>query len=365
VISDDFVLVIKNNILLTSSIDYVLLPNKTEVKLTNNPADGDEFSVITFSSNVSKGGFGYMQFKDMLNRDHYKRISKNKSTILAEPLNYYDNQIVVDDGTVLTEPNRGRNLPGVIYINGERIEYFVLNGNILSQIRRGTLGTGTPLVHVSGLDVIDIGPTETIPYIDEMIIDTHVHDGSTNLIPLQYRPEPTTGTIDDGSTEYTEWFRSTIPAQLGQCDEIEVFVGGYNIKGTWESNVDYSMNEIVVYGSYMFRCVQNHTSGESFADDKNKWEYFVGTQRLKKVPYKVYNNDLHPESPEGDEQFEADFAVDGTSHTVRLTQDLTIGTKVVVIKKVGHVWNDPGKSLVDSNNKVANFLKNTSTLFPR
>jgi hypothetical protein len=125
------------------------------------------------------------------------------------------------------------------------------------------------------------------------------------------------------------------------------------------------MNEIVVYGSYMFRCVQNHTSGESFADDKNKWEYFVGTQRLKKVPYKVYNNDLHPESPEGDEQFEADFAVDGTSHTVRLTQDLTIGTKVVVIKKVGHVWNDPGKSLVDSNNKVANFLKNTSTLFPR
>lgn len=365
VLSDDFVLVIKNNILLTSSIDYVLLPNKTEVKLTDNPADGDEFSVITFSSNVSKGGFGYMQFKDMLNRDHYKRISKDKSTILAEPLNYYDNQIVVDDGTVLTEPNRGRNLPGVIYINGERIEYFVLNGNILSQIRRGTLGTGTPLVHTSGLDIIDIGPTETMPYVDEMIIDTHVHDGSTNLIPLQYMPEPTTGTIDDGSTEYTEWFRSTIPTQFGQCDEIEVFVGGYNIKGMWESNVDYSMNEIVVYGSYMFRCVQNHTSSESFADDKVKWEYFVGTQRLKKVPYKVYNNDLHPESPEGDEQFEADFAVDGTSHTVRLTQDLTIGTKVVVIKKVGYIWNDPGKSLVDSNNKVANFLKNTSTLFPR
>lgn len=365
VISDDYVLVIKNNVLLTSSVDYVLLSNKTEVKLTDSPIDSDEFSIITFSTNISRPGFGYMQFKDMLNRDHYKRISKEKSTFLAQPLNYYDNQIVVEDGDVLTEPNRGRNLPGVIYINGERIEYFVKNDNILSQIRRGTLGTGTPVVHASRLDVIDIGPTETIPYTDSMIIDTQIHDGSTNLVPLQYLPEPTMGTIDDGSTEYTEWFRNSIPAQFGQCDQIEVFVGGYNIKGTWEANTDYSLNEIVIYGSYMFRCLQDHSSTVSFVDDKNKWEYFVGTQRLKKVPYKVYNNNIHPESPEGDEQFEADFSVNGTSAAVRLTQDLTPGTKIVVVKKVGHVWNDPGKSLVDSNNKVANFLKNTSTLFPR
>ncbi len=365
VISDDFVLVIKNNTLLTSSVDYVLLSNKTEVKLTDDPIDGDEFDIITFSSNVSRSGFGYMQFKDMLNRDHYKRISKQKSTVLAQPLNYYDNQIIVDDGSVLTEPNRGRNLPGVIYVNGERIEYFVKNANILSQIRRGTLGTGTPMVHAVGLDVIDIGPTETIPYTDDMIIDTHIYDGSTGLVPLQYTPEPTMGTIDDGSTEYTEWYRDTIPEQFGQCDEIEVFVGGYSIKGLWNTEVDYSLGEIVVYGTYMFRCLQNHTSSESFVDDKDKWEYFVGTQRLNKVPYKVYNNDIHPESPEGDEQFEADFAVDGTTDAVRLTNDLVAGTKIIVVKKVGRIWNDPGRSLVESNNKVANFLKNTSTLFPR
>lgn len=365
VISDDYVLVIKNKTLLTSSIDYVLDPNKNEVRLTIDPVDGDKFSILTFSNNITNPGFGYMQFKDMLNRDHYKRISKAKTTTLAQPLNYYDREIIVDDGSVLEEPNRSRNIPGVIYVNGERIEYYMKTNNHLSQIRRGTLGTGTPTVHAVGLDVIDIGSTETIPYSDSMIIDTYVHDGSTNLVPLQYKPEPTVGTIDDGSTAYDDWYRDTIPAQFGQCDEIEVFVGGYKIKGSWEPNVDYSLNEIVVYGSYMFRCVQEHRSIDSFTDDRNNWEYFVGTQRLNKQPYEIYNNEIHPESPEGDVQFEADFSVDGTTQAVRLTTDLTPGTKVVVIKKVGRIWNDPGKSLVGSNNKVANFLKNTSTLFPR
>jgi hypothetical protein len=116
-----------------------------------------------------------MQFKDMLNRDHYKRINASKSTILLEPLNYYDNQIVVENGQVLTEPNRSKNLPGIIYVNGERIEFFVKDNNILSQIRRGTLGTGTPVVHVVGSDILDISITETIPYTDDLIVDTDEH----------------------------------------------------------------------------------------------------------------------------------------------------------------------------------------------
>lgn len=365
VISDDYVLLVKNNTLLTSSVDYVLLENKTEIKLTVDPVDSDEYSIITFSNNISKPGFGYMQFKDMLNRDHYKRISKEKTTKLVRVLNFYDNEIVVENGSILTEPNRGRNLPGIIYLNGERIEYFVKTNNILSQIRRGTLGTGIPTTHAVGSDVLDIGVTETIPYNDSTIIDTYVHDGSTNLVSLQYLPQPTVGTIDDGSSIYTEWYRNTIPDQFGQCDEIEVFVGGYNIQGSWAAEVEYELNDIVVYGSYMFRCTQSHTSSENFTDDAGKWQYFVGTQRLKKVPYQVYDNRSHPESQEGDQQFEADFSVDGTTSAVRLTTDLTPGTKVIVVKKIGRVWNDPGKSLVDSNNEVANFLKNTSTLYPR
>lgn len=364
VLDDSYVMIVKNNVLLTHSVDYKLL-SSSEIKLEDSPIITDKFTIITFSNNVVRPAIGYMQFKDMLNRDHYKRLSKDKSTKLVANLNYYDSQIIVENTDVLTTPNKNRNLPGIVYINGERIEFFVKTGNVLSQLRRGTLGTGTPAVHPAGSVLMDIGVTETIPYTDDIIVDTYYHDGSTNIVPLQYTPQPTSGTIDDGSTGYTGWVRNSIPSQFGQCDEIEVFVGGYNIKGSWQENTSYSSGEIVIYGSYTYRCVQNHLSTDSFTEDRDYWEYFVGNQRLKKHPYQVHNQEIHNESTEGDVEFEADFSVDGTSKAVRLTNDLTIGTKVVVVKKIGKVWNDPGKSLIDSTNKIASFLKNSTTLFPK
>ena len=58
---------------------------------------------------------------------------------------------------MLSNPNRNLNLPGIIEINGERIEYYQKNGNVLSQLRRGTLGTGVPTVHLTNNYVIDLG----------------------------------------------------------------------------------------------------------------------------------------------------------------------------------------------------------------
>jgi len=346
VLSDDYVWVVKNNAMLTHSVDYKLNPNMSSIKLAVTPALNDKFVVITFSKNVVKTAIGYMQFKDILNRDHYKRMNKAKSTPIAADLNYYDNKIIVEDGSVLTAPNRAKNIPGVVYINGERIEYFVKDGNTLSQIRRGTLGTGTPPIHIKGEVVLDIGITETIPYNDSIIIDTYIHDGSTNLVPLQYIPQITT---TDG------WINDVIPAGYGQCDEIDVFVGGWKVS-PWTTATSYSVGEIVIYGSYTFRCVTAHTS-EDFNLDRTSWELFVGNQHLKKHPYSLHNVENHYESPEGDVDFEADFAVDGEAHAVRLTNDLTIGTKVIVTKKVGRVWNDANTSLIDSNNKIINFIR--------
>ena len=345
VLSDDYVWVIKNGTLLIHSVDYRLTPNKNAVKLTNNTAENDVFSVITFTKNVVRQTIGYMQFKDMLNRDHYKRLSDTRKTSLALNLNFYDSTITVVDSGVLNVGNRLRNLPGVIYVAGERIEFFTITGNVLGQLRRGTLGTGTPAVHTAGEMVIDIGISETIPYNDDFIIDTYIHDGTTNFVPLQYIPKtyPITNTVT-GLVE-------SVPA------DIEVFVGGYNIT-PWAAGIDYSVDEIVFYGSYTYRCTTAHSSA-NFTEDRTKWEFFVGNQRLKKHAYSVHNVETHWESTEGDVEFEADFSVDGTSAGVTLANDLTIGTKVIVIKKVGKVWYDPGTSLVDSNNKVANFIKAT------
>jgi hypothetical protein len=120
-----------------------------------------------------------------------------------------------------------------------------------------------------------------------------------------------------------------------------------------------------MYGSYTYKCVTAHTSSTSFTADKAKWKFFVGNQRLKKHPYSVHNVDNHYESTEADVNFEADFSVNGTTAGVRLTNDLTAGTKVIVTKKIGRVWNDIGKTLTESDNKIANFLKEKTTIWPR
>jgi hypothetical protein len=69
-------------------------------------------------------------------------------------------------------------------------------------------------------------------------------------------------------------------------------------------------------------------------------EVFVGGYRLKKVPYKLFQEtNGYPYSPEGDAQFEAEFSVNGSS-SVRITNDYPEHAKIVVIKKTGRVWED-------------------------
>jgi hypothetical protein len=111
---------------------------------------------------------GYRIFRDMLGRTHYKRISGENTTVLAQDFYLRDSYIVVEDVSVLTVPNPQYNRPGVIFIDGERIEFFVIQGNILSQLRRSTLGTGPRDIHYAGTQVVDQGSNQTIPFKEEV-----------------------------------------------------------------------------------------------------------------------------------------------------------------------------------------------------
>jgi hypothetical protein len=310
-VSDDYVWVIKNGQLLTHSIDWRLLEDRQTVEV-KDVAQGDNISMIGYSPQFTNNQYSYMQFKDMLNRTHYKRLNKNKQTFIVNQLLQTDIGITVDNATVLDDPNPEGNLPGIIYINGERIEYFAKTGNVLSRLRRGTLGTGVPTAHSSGTSVLNIGISETIPYKDEFVVETFVATDSSNMLYVNYMPDVQPGTIDDGSTAYTEWFRSTIPDNFGQCNEVEVFVAGY---------------------------------------------------RLKKKPYKLHDITIDPSSL-GDVDHEAEFSVDGTSSSIRLTTPPPDDTKIVVIKKIGKMWNDLDTSLVDSTNNIANFIKAAPGVWP-
>jgi len=161
----EYVWVVKNGTLLTPSVDYSVTDNRRYVSLLEQPVEGDELQLIHFADRVVANKFGWRQFKDMLNRTHYKRLEGTYT--LAEPLNWYDKVIKVTDATGLPEPEFNTKFPGVIFIDGERIEFFGKDGNELKQLRRGTLGTGVKDTYPAGTEFMEQGLSSTLPYKDE------------------------------------------------------------------------------------------------------------------------------------------------------------------------------------------------------
>jgi hypothetical protein len=143
----------------------------------------------------------YRIFKDILNRTIYSRID-TPPTKLAKPITQLSLSIEVEDGTNLIEPNRTKNIPGVLMINKERIEYLVKDGNVLKQLRRGTLGTGVANIHPKGEQVSLADISKYVPYVDttQSQTATNVSTVNLNFLPLS-------------------------------TDEFEVFVNGLRLNG--------------------------------------------------------------------------------------------------------------------------------------
>jgi hypothetical protein len=337
VIGDSYVWVIKNTTLLTPIVDYTLAEDHQSIKLSVPVSLSDSFTLITFSSNILTPGIAYMQFKDMLNRVSYKRLSLDKQTTLAQDLHWNDVNIVLADASNFEIPNASANRPGIIEIRGERIEYFSKNGNILSRLRRGTLGTGVYNLSIAGTTVQDIGYGSTIPYTDTQHVQQIISDGS-HIVTLD-----------------------TVPSTI---NDIEIFVGGYNDGAIWETGVSYAIGTIVNIGSYTYRCVTAHTSSDAFSKDIGNWQFYIGNRRLKKTNYSVFNINNAPTSPEGDVNFISDFSLVLDIHgkptnQIRLTNLLNVGTQITVIKNTGNPWD--GKygttNILYDTGKIGGFLK--------
>lgn len=342
--NDSYIWVIKNGKLLTSNIDFVLLSDKQTVQLAAIPDQNDSISIVTFGSNLTAPGVAFMQFKDMLNRVHFKRLSLSKQTVLVEPVYPTSTEIHVKDASNFNVPDIQANKPGVIELNGERIEYFTLTGNVLGQLRRGTLGTGVAAVYPINSTVQDIGASETIPYFEQSGVRQIVSNGS-NLIDVDFTP----------IKSEVQWdYRNTIPADFGQCDYVEVFVGGYETATNWASKVQYSAGELVQVGVYTYKCLADHVS-TTFENDRNYWQFFVGNIRLKKHPYAVWNANVAATSPAGDVWFDADFAVDGVSNQIRLTTPIKPGVKITVVYRTLGLWNVVN-GVEDPTTEIAKFV---------
>jgi hypothetical protein len=294
-----YVWVYKNGVRLTKDRDYYISLPRGVLYLTAESTVTDLIKIMMFGSDIYKLPSAYEIHKDMLNIYHFKRYSVG-SVKLSKELNYYDQEITVTDGSELGDPIPSRNIPGAIIINGERIEYNKKTGNVLSNLRRGSFGTGIATVHVVGSDVADIGPQESIPYNETQDRQDFVSDGSSLLIgPLDFVPTLATR---------SSWYTDTIPISHGPCDQIEVFAAG---------------------------------------------------RRLRKDPISVYDENLGASSPAADTQIEAEFAVDGAANYIRLTTAVPAGTRISVIRRTGKVWYDRGETTASAGESL---LKNTTPM---
>lgn len=120
--------------------------------------------VITWSNSQEyRTSSTFQIFKGMDDSISYNRLAADEATALTKELKLTDTVIEVADATKLADPSAENAMPGVIFINGERITYYTKTGNTLGQIRRGTLGTGAKTVHEVNSIVADASLRTVIP----------------------------------------------------------------------------------------------------------------------------------------------------------------------------------------------------------
>ena len=95
----------------------------------------------------------------------YYGVSASHTTTLSANLNITDSNIHVTNASALTSPNAAGLVPGVVYINGEKIVFWGLDtvNNVLFNIRRAVDGTGAATVYTVGTSVVEAGINELIP----------------------------------------------------------------------------------------------------------------------------------------------------------------------------------------------------------
>jgi len=299
-----YVWVAKNGTLLTPSVDYYVTDNKKYLKIVHDIAENDTLDIIQFSATTLVQKFGWRQFKDMLNRTHYKRLTGSEDILLVRDLYPWDKTIEVENGDKLPQPGANPDLPSIIWIEGERIEYFVRDGNVLKQLRRATLGTGAKNVYREGTEVYHQGIDQNMPYKDETITLTLDGDGTSTEFQLDWTPADPSGS---GTA----------------IDTFEVFVAGKRLR----------KNSI---SSYQFETVDG---------DGNT----VSAPQM--------------DSPEGDQTLAAEFTLSGS--TITLAEPAPVNSKVMIIRKQGRIWSDPGTQLSKAEGNIARFLRNSTTDLPR
>lgn len=198
--NDKYVWVSIGNLTLVPGYDYRILEDTRTIQLdVDIPyVDGQQVIITSLTSDSADRTISFKVFKDTVGRTSYRRLSAEETTYLTKPLIITDTTIEVADGGKLPSLSTNSTSPGIIFIAGERIEYLSKNGNILSDLRRATLGTGAKDYYDVGTWVMDQSQFQNIPTNDNVVVVNTFTNGTRvyNLSTASFKFAPSANLHD-------------------------------------------------------------------------------------------------------------------------------------------------------------------------
>jgi hypothetical protein len=366
VLDTNYLWVIVNGIPLINRLDYEVLDDQITVQISSKfeHYPTDNITIISISdSPLATTILGYRIFNDIFNRTHFKRLSKQNTTYLTRSLNFTDTEIHVADASVLTPPLIAKNIPGVVIIDGERIEFFTVNNNVLGQLRRSTLGTAPSFYSEEHTRVIDQSPEQTIPTKETILTQTQLTSTLTNT----YFISSSTGILNTGTYRQFNNSGITLSADYAAINQIDVIYGGRRLRksGIFQQDITaaYDSPNVVFKGSVssLEQLPVTTIIGEGYVvTATNQVWVYQNSRELNSVEGYVYH---------GLNYIPAEFTIrksmlpNVTAELVlNIQEGLKPGVKLTVIKREATVWNDvinsaQTRSIMDSTTTPARFIQ--------
>jgi hypothetical protein len=358
---------------LTNGEDFIILEDNLTIQISDswNINITDIIEVISFKDPMYSGNvLGYRMFRDILGNTTYTRISEENSTYLTEPLSPTDTEIYVHDASVLTTPIVDENKPGVILINYERIEFYQVDGNVLKQITRGTLGTGINSELLSGVKVVDQGYEQEFDTSETTDVQVMYTDGSEFYEVKQFDHDVlvpnTTSTVNSQGI--------TLNSNLPLDDQLEVYLGGRQLRKTRQYSHDTSVLLDTIPMSAIKGTVSQITdlntitanAGDAYIDASTGKVWMFTRTRTEDitVPGWVFS---------GMTRLEPEFSVviDGGTQKIYLNIEVDDDIELALVNKYSNsndfntvVSTGTTLPLWDSTTSIANFLKEARTVLP-
>ena len=374
-----YVWVTLNGVPLTGGLDYEILDDSISIQLSDKyivrPTD---FVVITsmVAQRLATTVLGYRIFNDMFNRTHFKRLSKKNSTYLTQPLNFSDTEIHVDDVSLLTHPIKSLNIPGIVIIDGERIEFFKVTNKTLTQLRRSTLGTAPSFFSDVGTKVIDQSVTQTIPFGETVNNQYHFTTATTSSYTFAISTSSTSTMIalNTSSVLFSDGIRLSNSTSINAVDQVQIFYGGRLLRKS-----GYFKHDTTV--SYDSPDTKGFEIGSTSTVESLPYAYEIGTAYTVTATNQVwvYTGSLEADAHNGYvyrgmDYVPPEFTINTSTQEVTLNIDggVSRDIKIQIIKKEAvPSWNDidPSDSrrtisIIDSTTDPARFLQDEPAELP-